>query len=78
MARNRHARQPMKLKLLVKELAESQGIKRSTLARRADITYETIHLLWNDPYRRISLDVAVKLARALNVDVSKLYEVEDE
>jgi DNA-binding Xre family transcriptional regulator len=65
------------VKLRIREVAESKGIKRAALARKADITYETLHLLWNDPYRKITLDVAVKLARALDVQVADLYVVEE-
>jgi DNA-binding XRE family transcriptional regulator len=68
----------MRLRLLVKEIADQRGIKRSVLARKADITYETLTLLYRDPYRQIPLIVAVKLAKALNVDVADLFVVEND
>ncbi len=68
----------MRIKLLVKDIADSKGLKRAELARKADITYETLTLLYRDPYRQIPLIVAVKLAKALNVPVNELFLIVDE
>jgi DNA-binding Xre family transcriptional regulator len=64
----------VKIKLRVKEVATKKGLDRAKLARQADLTYETVHLLWNDPYRSVSMATLVKIARVLNVAVSELYE----
>ena len=68
----------MRLRLKIRELAEAQGLDRAKLARRADVTYQTVHNVWNNPYADVSIATLEKLAQALNRDVSELYErVED-
>ncbi len=68
----------MKVKLKVREIAESKGVDRAKLARQADLTYETVHKIWSNPYRSVSMATLLKLARALQVKVTELYEeVED-
>jgi DNA-binding Xre family transcriptional regulator len=44
------------------------------LARRADVTYQTVHNVWNNPYADVSIATLEKFAQALNCDVSELYE----
>lgn len=68
----------MRIRLKVKEVATRQHLTRAALARRADLTYETVFKLWNDPYRDVSLMTLVKIAQVLQVDVSDLYEVDEE
>ncbi len=67
----------MRIRLKVKDVAVKRGLTRAALARRADLTYETVFKLWNDQYRDVSLMTLVKLAVAMNVDVSELYEIID-
>lgn len=64
----------MRTRLKVREIAESKGLDRAKLARQADLTYDTLHAIWNNPYRKVSMETLLKLARALDVDVSELYE----
>lgn len=64
----------VRVRLKVKEVAELKGLDRAKLARKADITYDTVHNLWKNPYTKASMDTLLKLARALDVDVSELYE----
>ena len=72
------ARRKVRVRYRVKELAESRGLDRAKLARQADVTYETIHSLWRNPYRDVSMSTLLKIARALGVVVTDLYEeVED-
>lgn len=68
------SKREMRTRLKVKEIAESKGLNRAKLARQADLTYDTLHAIWNDPFRKVSMETLLKLARALNVDVSELYE----
>ena len=71
-------RRKMRLRLKVRERAEAQGLDRAKLARRADVTYQTVHNVWNNPYADVSIATLEKLAQALNCDVSEVYErVED-
>ena len=71
-------RRKLRVRYRVKEIAESKGLDRAKLARQADVTYETVHELWRNPYRNVSMNTLLKLARVLGVSVSDLYEeVED-
>jgi DNA-binding XRE family transcriptional regulator len=65
----------MRIRLLVKGVAEKQGFNRAQLARRADVTYETVWQIYRNEYTDASISTLVKLARALNVEVHDLYEV---
>ena len=71
-------RRKMKLRLKIRELAEAQGLDRAKLARRADVTYQTVHNIWNNPYANVSIATLEKLAQALNCDVSEVYERVDD
>ena len=65
------AKDKVRVRLKVKEVAESQGLDRAKLARQADLTYETVHGLWKDPYRSVSMATLLKLAKALGESTSK-------
>ena len=65
----------MIVRLRVRAIAEKRGITRSRLARLADVQYNTINAIFSNDTRDISLSTLVKIARALKVDVSELYEV---
>jgi len=71
-------RRKMKLRLKIRELAEARGLDRAKLARRADVTYQTVHNVWNNPFADVSIATLEKLAQALNCDVSELYERVDD
>src|SRR3989442_7242566 len=49
------SRRKMRLRLKIRELAEAQGLDRAKLARRADVTYQTVHNVWNNPYADVSI-----------------------
>ncbi len=75
MPKIKSTRRPMRIRLLVKDVAEKQGFNRAQLARRADVTYETVWQIYRNEYTDASISTLVKLARALNVQVSDLYQV---
>jgi DNA-binding Xre family transcriptional regulator len=60
----------------IREIAESKNFNASSLSRRADLAYGTVHQLWNDPSRDVSLRTLEKLATALGVTVVDLIEDE--
>ncbi len=64
----------MGTRLKIKEIAEAKGYNISRLARKADIAYQTLHAMWNDPGKDVALSTLAKIARVLNVDVSELVE----
>lgn len=68
----------MHLHLLVREAATKKGIDRARLARMADLNYQTVHDLWRNPDKPVAMTTLVKIARALGVDVTELYEEVDD
>jgi DNA-binding XRE family transcriptional regulator len=62
------------LRLRVKEVAESHGYNMSTLSRAADVPFITIRRVWKNPYYEIKLATLHKIARALHVPTSELFE----
>lgn len=65
----------MRVKLRVKEICEQRGLSRTWLSHRAEIQYNTVSGIWNNPNRDISLLTLLKIAQALNVSILDLYEV---
>ncbi len=64
----------MAVRLKVKEIAQQKGMSMGKLSRTADVSYRTIKLIYDDPYRDVSTHTLNKLAQALGVDVSELIE----
>jgi len=62
------------IRLRIRELAESKGITRTQLSRRADVNYATINHIWTNPSHDVSIKLLEKIAAALGVDISDLYE----
>ena len=63
------------IRLRLKEILTEKKISQSKLSRMADVSLNTIQAIYHDPYRDVSMSTLEKLARALNVAVSDLYEV---
>ena len=61
-------------RLKVKEVAESKGISRTKLARLAEMQYDSINGIWQNPKRDVSFSTLLKIAHALKVNVNDLYE----
>ena len=68
----------MRVRLKVKQYAESQGLTKTRLSRLADVNYRTIDAMWSDEPVVVTLNTLLKVARVLHVDVSVLYEEVDE
>ena len=64
----------MMYRLKVREVAESKNISRTKLSRLSEMQYDTINGIWKDEKRDVSLSTLLKLARALHVPVTSLYE----
>jgi DNA-binding Xre family transcriptional regulator len=60
----------------VREVAESQGVNLTQLARRADITRETAERYWSNKVTRPTQALR-KLARALHCKVEDLIAIVD-
>lgn len=64
--------------LRIRELAEEKKLNITTLARKAELSYSTMHALWHDrveQFNRVTLD---RVARALGVNVADLFGGEPE
>lgn len=61
--------------LKVKEIAESKHITMAKLSRLADLNYGTIRAIYENPSRDVAVTTLEKIARALKVEVTDLYEI---
>lgn len=68
----------MRVRLKVREITEKQGHTRTWLSYQAQLQYDTISRIWNKPETDASITTLLKIARALNVDVTALFEVEQD
>ncbi|MBV9230502.1 MAG: helix-turn-helix transcriptional regulator, partial [Chloroflexi bacterium] len=50
-------------------------MSQSKLSRLADVSLNTIQTIYHDPYHDVLLSTLERLAKALSVNVSDLYEV---
>lgn len=64
----------MRLRLRVKEIAEEKHLSMGKLERLADLSHPTIRDIFRNPYKEVTSTTLVKLANALGVSVSDLYE----
>lgn len=62
----------------VRELAESKGYNITTLAKEAEVSYPTMHMLWHGRSLRVDLNTLSAVARALGVRVADLIVEEPE
>lgn len=66
----------MKVKINVKEIRDSKNITLEELSKKADVDLKELEKFENgDTY--IKLDVAIKIAYALDVELTDLYKIEE-
>ena len=63
------------IRLKLKEILIEKKISQSKLSRMADVSLNTIQAIYHDPYRDVAISTLERLAKALNINVSDLYEV---
>ena len=68
------AHQSGRTRLLLRDIAESQGFTPTTLARAAGVHPQTVRAYWHDPYRAIRIHMLSKLAKVLNISIAQLVE----
>jgi DNA-binding Xre family transcriptional regulator len=68
----------MRVRLKVREITESQGHTRTWLSYHAQIQYDTVTRIWKEPETNVSIATLTKIAKALGVDVTDLYEEIDD
>lgn len=61
-------------RLCIADLAEARGLNITELARRADLSYSTTHALWHDKAAQFDRYSLIRLALALEVRVSDLFD----
>ena len=66
---------PMKTR--IKEFREKRGITQEALAKKVDVTRQTILFLEKGKYNP-SLRLAYKIARLFNVKIEDIFSFEDE
>ncbi len=64
----------MKLRLRVREIAQQKGMSMGKLERLADLSHPTIRDIFRNPYKEVTTTTHAKLATALAVSVSDLFE----
>ena len=64
----------MKLRLRVREIAQQKGMSMGKLERLADLSHPTIRDIFRNPYKEVTTTTLAKLATALHVPVSDLFE----
>jgi transcriptional regulator with XRE-family HTH domain len=62
------------IRLKLKEVLEEKGVGMGKLSRLSDISYSTIFRICTDPTYSPSLNTLGRLAKALAVPLSALYE----
>ncbi|MGH2495169.1 MAG: helix-turn-helix domain-containing protein [Ktedonobacteraceae bacterium] len=62
------------LKLRVKEIAIEKGFNQSKLSRVSDVPIDTIRRIWRNPYYEVRLSTLNKIATALGVPPTDLFE----
>jgi transcriptional regulator with XRE-family HTH domain len=65
------------VRLIIKEVAEKQGMNRSQLQIRAGVTLPMLNRYWNNKTESVHLASIDRIARALGVQVRDLFAAED-
>jgi DNA-binding Xre family transcriptional regulator len=67
-------------RLIIKEIAQKQGIKQNALALKSGVTEQLLNRYWNNNVLRVDLKELDKIARALGVSPGELIvsEMPDE
>jgi DNA-binding Xre family transcriptional regulator len=63
------------IKLKVREFADARRINMAKLSRMADVNYNTIRAIYDNPNRDVAVTTLEKIAKALKVEVTDLYEI---
>jgi putative transcriptional regulator len=63
------------MKVNLKKIIEQSGLEKSEIARLVGVSRQTIHAVETSKYCP-SVLVALKLAKVLKVDITKIFELE--
>jgi DNA-binding Xre family transcriptional regulator len=67
-----------RLRLKIKEVLAQKQMTQSTLSHVSFISLNTIQEITHNPYRDVKLSTLDKIAQALDVPITELYERLDE
>ena len=62
------------IRLRVKEIAREKGISMGKLQRDSNLAYNTVRRIFKDPYYITTTETLGKIAKALGVPISDLFE----
>ena len=62
------------VQLRVKQVAKEKGVSMGKLSRQADLDYNTVKRLFDDPHYSPTIDTLYKVAKVLGVTVNDLIE----
>ena len=62
------------IRMKLKQLLKDKNISMGKLARMSDVSFSTISRICNDPTYSPTLNTLERIAKALQVSVSDLYE----
>ncbi len=64
-------------RLKIKEEAEKRNLSMAKLSRMADVSYNTMQILFRHPDHDVSLYILYRIARALELSICDLIEETD-
>ena len=62
------------LRLRIKEIAQQKGLSMNMLSHRSEVSYNVIKECYRNPYRPMSTETINKIAKALQVPATNLFE----
>ena len=62
----------LRVRLVIRSLAEKQGVTQKSLSKRSGVTVQLLNRYWNNHVQRVDLDELEKIAIALQVKVGDL------
>lgn len=62
------------LRLRVRQIAKEKNMSMGKLSRVADLDYNTVKRLYDDPHYSPTLETLHKVKKALGVPIDELYE----
>ena len=62
------------LRLKVKEVAAKKGVSMHKLSQQAQVSYNIIRRLFNDPYQVVNTDTLGRIIDALDCEVADILE----
>jgi transcriptional regulator with XRE-family HTH domain len=62
------------IRIRLKEVLQEKGMSMSMLSHKSEVSFSTISRIINDRNYSPTLNTLEKLAKALNVEISDLYE----